>query len=79
MKNKNELNFKDLKMTCNSNIFNFETTQELKDITTGIGQERGIKALEFGLQVDVKGYNLYVSMLKTVVLPAPLGPIRPYR
>ena len=45
MKNKNELNFKDLKMTCNSNIFNFETTQELKDITTGIGQERGIKAL----------------------------------
>ncbi len=61
MKNKNELNFKDLKMTCNSNIFNFETTQELKDITTGIGQERGIKALEFGLQVDVKGYNLYIE------------------
>lgn len=61
MKNKNELNFKDLKMTCDSNIFNFETTQELKDITTGIGQERGIKALEFGLQVDVKGYNLYIE------------------
>ena len=61
MKNKNELNFKDLKMTCDSNIFNFETTQELEDITTGIGQERGIRALEFGLQVDVKGYNLYLE------------------
>ena len=58
MKNKNELNFKDLKMTCDTKIFDFDTTQELENITTGIGQERGIKALEFGLQVDVKGYNL---------------------
>ena len=48
MKNKNELNFKDLKMTCNTDIFNFESTSELSNITTGIGQERGIKALEFG-------------------------------
>ena len=61
MKNKNELNFKDLKMTCNKNIFDFKTTEELENITTGIGQERGIKALEFGLQVDVKGYNLYLE------------------
>lgn len=61
MKSKNELNFKDLKMTCNPNIFNFETTKDVEDITTGIGQERGIKALEFGLQVDVKGYNLYLE------------------
>ncbi len=61
MKKRNELNFKDLKMTCDTNIFNFETTKEVEDITTGIGQERGIKALEFGLQVDVKGYNLYLE------------------
>ena len=61
MKNKNELNFKDLKMTCDTKIFDFDTTQELENITTGIGQERGIKALEFGLQVDVKGYNLYIE------------------
>ena len=61
MKNKNELNFKDLKMSCDTKIFNFDTTQEVRDITTGIGQERGIKALEFGLQVDVKGYNLYLE------------------
>ena len=61
MKNKNELNYKDLKMTCDPNIFEFDTTQELEDIHTGIGQERGIKALEFGLQVDVKGYNLYLE------------------
>ena len=61
MKNKNELNYKDLKMTCNPDIFHFDTTEELEPIQEGIGQDRGIKALEFGLQVDVKGYNLYLE------------------
>ncbi len=61
MKNKNELNYKNLKMSCNPNVFNFETTEELSSIQTGIGQDRGIKALEFGLQVDINGYNLYLE------------------
>ena len=61
MKNKNELSYKDLKMTCNPNVFNFESTEELTGIQEGIGQDRGIKALEFGLQVNVKGYNLYLE------------------
>ena len=61
MKNKNELNYKQLKMTCNPEVFKFETTEELESIQTGIGQDRGIKALEFGIQVDVKGYNLYLE------------------
>ncbi len=61
MKNKNELSYKDLKLTCDESLFNFDTTQEIEDIHTGIGQQRGIKALEFGLQVDVKGYNLYLE------------------
>ena len=61
MKNKNELNYKDLKMTCNPNVFDFDTTSDLEAIQDGIGQDRGIKALEFGLQVDVKGYNIYIE------------------
>lgn len=61
MKNKNELNYNDLKMTCNTSLFKFDTTEELEPIQSGIGQDRGIKALEFGLQVDVKGYNLYLE------------------
>ena len=44
MKEKNELSYKDLKMTCNENMFHFETTKELEPINDGIGQERGIKA-----------------------------------
>lgn len=61
MKKKNELNYKDLQMNFDSNFFKFDTTAELDSINTGIGQNRGIKALEFGLQVDVKGYNLYLE------------------
>ena len=61
MKKKNELNYTNLKMTCDPNLFNFKTTEELESIRTGIGQDRGIKALEFGIKVDVKGYNLYIE------------------
>ena len=61
MKEKNELNYKDLKMVCNKDMFHFETTQELEPVNDGIGQERGIKALEFGVNVDVKGYNIYLE------------------
>ena len=61
MKNKNELSYKQLKMTCNPSIFKFDTTENLEPITTGIGQDRGIKALEFGINIDIKGYNLYLE------------------
>lgn len=61
MKKKNELNVQDLKMAFNENLLSFDTTEELEPIQTGIGQDRGIKALEFGLQVDMKGYNIYIE------------------
>ena len=61
MKNQYELSYKNLKSTCNPNLFKFETTENLEPISTGIGQDRGIKALEFGLNVDINGYNLYIE------------------
>ena len=61
MNNKKELSYKDLKMVCNRDMFHFETTQDLESVNDGIGQERGIKALQFGFQVDVKGYNIYIE------------------
>lgn len=60
--NENELLPKDLKDICNPNLFGFETTKEIDDISDLIyGQDRGIKALEFGIGIDVKGYNLYLE------------------
>ncbi|MCI9413441.1 MAG: AAA family ATPase, partial [Clostridia bacterium] len=61
MKKTNELSYKELKMVCNPDRFEFASTADLDPIDTGIGQDRGIKALEFGLNVDVRGYNLYVE------------------
>ena len=62
MRKKNELMPKQLKDICNPNLFKFETTKELVDTTDLIyGQERGIKALEFGTDIDIKGYNLYLE------------------
>jgi len=58
---KNELTYKDLKDYCNPNMFKFETTFELDDSDLAFGQERGIKALEFGIAVDSKGYNLFIE------------------
>ena len=58
---KNELNYKDLRVICNPEVFTFESTENLEPINTGIGQDRGIKALEFGLNVNVKGYNLFLE------------------
>ena len=60
--NENELLPKDLKDICNPNLFEFETTKEIEDTSDLIyGQDRGIKALQFGLDIDVKGYNLYLE------------------
>ena len=61
MKNTNEVSWKKLKYKCNPDIFNFVTTEELERNYDGIGQERGIASLKFGLNVDVNGYNLYLE------------------
>ena len=62
MRNKNELKVSDLKCTCNPDLFEFTTTDEIEDKKDLVyGQERGIKALDFGTNVDIKGYNLYLE------------------
>ena len=61
MKNSKELDYQDLKDICNPNIFKFDTTADIKEYNTIYGQDRGIKALEFGVQVEVKGYNIFVE------------------
>ena len=61
MKNSLELNYKDLKDICDPNIFHFDTTADIKEYNTIYGQDRGINALQFGVQVEVKGYNIFVE------------------
>ena len=56
-----ELSYTQLRKECDPTSFKFKTTRELEPFTGTIGQARGIKAIEFGLNIDIKGYNLYLE------------------
>ena len=56
-----ELSFNQLKKACDPTVFKFKTTKELEPFVGTIGQTRGIKAMEFGLNIDIKGYNMYLE------------------
>lgn len=49
--------------TCNTAQFKFECTDELAPPQGLIGQERALKAIQFGLEVEKRGYNLFVTGL----------------
>lgn len=60
LKNK-ELGYKSLRNFCNPEDFNFKSTKEIEETNTVIGQERGIRSLEFGVNITTEGYNIYVE------------------
>lgn len=61
MKATKELHYTQLKNICSPEDFHFQTTAELEPINDIIGQERAVNALEFGLAVKLKGYNIYMA------------------
>ena len=46
---------------CDLKAFNFETTDDLDELTEIVGQERALKSLHFGIGVHQNGFNLYVQ------------------
>jgi len=56
-----ELDYTQLKNTCAPETFTFQTTAELETLEGIIGQDRAVKAFDFGLEVKMKGYNIYMS------------------
>ncbi len=58
---KKELSYRELKNVCDAKGLGFDTTAELGGFEGIIGQERAVKAFEFGLNVKMKGYNIYVA------------------
>ena len=44
---------------CVPEEFDFETTDDLKDLTEVIGQPRAVKAMEFGVEIEQEGYNIF--------------------
>jgi len=56
-----ELTVEQLKNCCDPNMFAFESTRDLPELPGIIGQDRALRALEFGLDVSSeKGYNVYI-------------------
>lgn len=45
---------------CSPSDLPFETTAEVAETTSIVGQERAIAAVEFGIGIDREGYNLFV-------------------
>lgn len=64
MKKLNELNYKELKNFYNTRPFKFKTTKDLEGSRKIIGQERAVKAMEFGLDVKNSKYNIFLSGIK---------------
>ncbi|MFC2171470.1 Lon protease family protein [Acidobacteriota bacterium] len=42
-------------------LLDFETTDDIRPIDEIIGQDRALKALKLGLEIEGKGFNVYVS------------------
>lgn len=55
-----ELNADQLRKTCDPKMFTFKDTSEIESLDGIIGQDRAIKALEFGLDIPYHGYNLFL-------------------
>lgn len=52
-----------LKRKCDPGIFQYDTTEKLSVSRELIGQKRAMEALEYGLSISKKGYNIFVSGL----------------
>ncbi len=50
-----------LRWNCDPELLGFETTDELPDFDSAIGQKRALRSIDFGLGVEAAGFNLYIS------------------
>ncbi|MCW3991679.1 MAG: AAA family ATPase [Candidatus Bathyarchaeota archaeon] len=56
-----ELSFETCRNACPEIFFTCRSTAELSPLTEIIGQGRAVRALQFGLEILAKGFNIYIS------------------
>jgi len=61
MMKKRKLDFSDLRCICDPKSFSFKTTAQIDPLVGVIGQERAVQAIDFGLNMDSPGYNIFVT------------------
>ena len=58
----NNLSITEINCSCGTEVFDFATTEELEPLSEQlIGQDRAVKAMDIGLEVDQDGYNIFMS------------------
>ncbi len=50
-----------LEWHCDPALFAFDCTKDLAPLREFVGQDRALRAIEFGLSMDRDGYNIYVA------------------
>ncbi len=58
-----KLSSKELRLICEMEDIGFETTADVPPLEGMIGQERAVKATEFGLRIKRAGYNIFMTGL----------------
>ena len=54
-----KLSPEELYKRCDPNLFSFRTTGEITEFMRTIGQEKALNALDFGLNMDSNGFNIF--------------------
>ncbi|OPY64166.1 MAG: DNA-binding ATP-dependent protease La [Syntrophorhabdaceae bacterium PtaU1.Bin034] len=49
----------DLRKSCNPDEFDFVTTDDIATAIGTIGQEKALKSLDFGLEINAEGFNIF--------------------
>ncbi len=58
-----ELKPEDLRWKCNPDVFAFDSTTDLEPIEGIFGQERALKAIKLGVDLNSPGYNIFIAGL----------------
>ena len=61
MPKKYELKPSDLRYLFDPQVFKFKNTSTVRPLDEVIGQTRAVQAIEFGLNMDSPGYNIFVT------------------
>jgi len=48
-----------LRHVCDPSRFDFKSTEELTELDEVIGQERAVRAVSFGIDIESPGYHMY--------------------
>lgn len=54
----------DLRCICDPKSFDFKKTSEIEPLNRVIGQARAVQAIDFGLNMEAAGYNIFVTGLE---------------